>query len=200
MPRISRAGTVTAMSAPRVRGATAAAGSGRDPDDERAGRPGPTRTQVSCWAAGLRYGLSQAAGLHGSTVPAFMPARASSIFFCRSGVIMLLRSWKSDTPTPTGSELASKVWLPPLSVPLATLLIALATASARCFNSVAKGTDKGGNQTFDASSDPVGVGVSDFHDLKSMMTPDLQKKIDDALAGMKAGTVDPCKPAACDKP
>ena len=76
----------------------------------------------------------------------------------------------------------------------------LALAVAKAINSVAKGTDKGGNQTFDASSDPVGVGVSDFHDLKSMMTPDLQKKIDDALAGMKAGTVDPCKPAACDKP
>jgi len=76
----------------------------------------------------------------------------------------------------------------------------LALAVAKAINGVAKGTDKGGNQTFDASSDPVGVGVSDFHDLKSMMTPDLQKKIDDALAGMKAGTVDPCKPVACDKP
>jgi basic membrane protein A len=65
---------------------------------------------------------------------------------------------------------------------------------------VAAGTDKGGTINFDASTTPVGVGISDFHDLKSMLTPDLQKKVDDALAGMKAGTVDPCKPNACDKP
>jgi basic membrane protein A len=76
----------------------------------------------------------------------------------------------------------------------------LALAVSTAINNVSKGTDKGGNITFDASSNPVGVGVSDFHDLKTMMTPDLQKKIDDALAGMKGGTVDPCKPAACDKP
>lgn len=76
----------------------------------------------------------------------------------------------------------------------------LALAVSTAINNVSKGADKGGNITFDASSTPVGIGVSDFHDLKSMMTPDLQKKIDDALAGMKGGTVDPCKPAACDKP
>lgn len=65
---------------------------------------------------------------------------------------------------------------------------------------VAAGTDVGGTINFDASTTPVGVGVSDFHDLKSMLTPDLQKKLDDALAGMKTGTVDPCKPNPCDKP
>jgi basic membrane protein A len=76
--------------------------------------------------------------------------------------------------------------------------LALAVSSA--IQRVAQGTDKGGNVFNDAKSDPVGIGISDFHDLKSMMTPDLQKKIDTALAGMKAGTVDPCKPVACDKP
>jgi basic membrane protein A len=76
----------------------------------------------------------------------------------------------------------------------------LALAVATAIQNVANKTDKGGNLTFDASSNPVGIGVSDFHDLKTMMTPDLQKKIDDALAGMKSGSVDPCKPAACDKP
>jgi hypothetical protein len=30
-----------------------------------------------------------------------------------------------------------------------------------------------------------------------MMTPDLQAKIDAALAGLKDGTLDPCKPQAC---
>ncbi len=76
----------------------------------------------------------------------------------------------------------------------------LALATAAAIKAIAAGTDKGGNITYDASSTPVGIGVSDFHDLKSMMTADLQKKIDDALAGMKAGTVDPCKPADCFKP
>jgi len=76
----------------------------------------------------------------------------------------------------------------------------LAAAVASAIQRVAAGTDKGSNIVNDAKSDPVGIGISDFHDLKSMMTPDLQKKIDDALAGMKAGTVDACKPVACDKP
>jgi basic membrane protein A len=73
--------------------------------------------------------------------------------------------------------------------------LALAVASA--IQRVAAATDKGGNIFNDAKSDPVGIGISDFHDLKSMMTPDLQSKIDAALAGMKAGTIDPCKPQAC---
>jgi len=30
------------------------------------------------------------------------------------------------------------------------------------------------------------------------VTPDIQAKIDAALAGMKDGSVDPCKPTACD--
>jgi basic membrane protein A len=76
------------------------------------------------------------------------------------------------------------------------LALAVANAIAR----IKAGTDKGGNIVNDAKSDPVGIGISDFHDLKSMMTPDLQAKIDAALAGIKAGTVDPCKPVACDKP
>jgi basic membrane protein A len=73
----------------------------------------------------------------------------------------------------------------------------IAVAVATAINAVSKGTDKGGNVPWDASTTPPGIGVSDFHDLKSMMTPDLQKKIDDAIAGMKAGTIDPCKPQAC---
>jgi basic membrane protein A len=73
----------------------------------------------------------------------------------------------------------------------------LAAAVAAAIVRISKGTDKGGNIVNDAKSDPVGVGISDFHDLKSMMTPDLQAKIDAALAGLKDGTIDPCKPQAC---
>lgn len=73
----------------------------------------------------------------------------------------------------------------------------LALAISAAIVRISKGTDKGGNIVNDAKSDPVGVGISDFHDLKSMMTPDLQAKIDAALAGLKDGSIDPCKPQAC---
>ena len=73
----------------------------------------------------------------------------------------------------------------------------LALAISAAIVRISKGTDKGGNIVNDAKSDPVGVGISDFHNLKSMMTPDLQAKIDAALAGLKDGTLDPCKPQAC---
>jgi basic membrane protein A len=73
----------------------------------------------------------------------------------------------------------------------------LALAVANAIKAVKGGSDKGGNAFYDAKSDPIGVGISDFHDLKSMMTPDLQAKIDAALKGMKDGSIDPCKPVAC---
>ncbi|MGZ8528399.1 MAG: BMP family ABC transporter substrate-binding protein [Candidatus Limnocylindrales bacterium] len=61
-------------------------------------------------------------------------------------------------------------------------------------------TDVGGTTVWDASTDPVGVGLSPYQgDYASLVTPEIQKAIDDALAGMKAGTIDPCKPTPCDK-
>jgi len=62
---------------------------------------------------------------------------------------------------------------------------------------VINGTDRAGTIVNDASSDPVGIGVSDYHDHKDLISADVQKKVDDALAAMKAGTLDPCKPQAC---
>jgi basic membrane protein A len=59
-------------------------------------------------------------------------------------------------------------------------------------DSVVAKTDKGGTISLDAKSDPVGVGVSDFHNHKDLITAEIQKKIDDALAAMKAGTIDAC--------
>jgi basic membrane protein A len=53
-------------------------------------------------------------------------------------------------------------------------------------------TDKGGTISLDAASDPVGVGVSDFHNHADLVNAETQKKIDDALAAMKAGSVDAC--------
>ena len=65
---------------------------------------------------------------------------------------------------------------------------------------IATGKAVGGTVNFDASTTPVGIGVASFHDLSSLLTPALQAKLDAALAGMKAGTVDPCLPNPCDKP
>jgi basic membrane protein A and related proteins len=61
-------------------------------------------------------------------------------------------------------------------------------------------TDVGGTTVWDASTDPVGVGLSQFRgDYAALVTPEIQAKIDAALAGMKDKTIDPCKPTACDK-
>ncbi len=61
-------------------------------------------------------------------------------------------------------------------------------------------TDVGGTTVWDASTDPVGVGLSPFgSDYKDLVTPEIQAKIDAALAGMKDKSIDPCKPTACDK-
>jgi basic membrane protein A and related proteins len=61
-------------------------------------------------------------------------------------------------------------------------------------------TDVGGTTVWDASTDPVGVGLSPYGgDYKDLVTPEIQAKIDAALAGMKDKTVDPCMPTPCDK-
>jgi basic membrane protein A len=61
----------------------------------------------------------------------------------------------------------------------------------------AQGTMKAGNQIYDAKSNPIGIGISPYHDFADLITPEIQKKVDDALAGMQAGTVDPCAPVKC---
>ncbi len=76
----------------------------------------------------------------------------------------------------------------------------LVNAVTAALGAVSTGTDKGGAITWDASTTPAGVGLADYHDLASLVTPDIQALIDKALAGMKDGSVDPCKPVACDKP
>ncbi len=61
-------------------------------------------------------------------------------------------------------------------------------------------TDVGGTTVWDASTDPVGVGLSPYQgEFKDLVTPEIQAKIDAALAGMKDKSVDPCKPTPCDK-
>jgi basic membrane protein A len=59
---------------------------------------------------------------------------------------------------------------------------------------IAGGTAKGGLVFFNATND--GIGVSPFYDAASKLPADIQAKIDEATAGMKAGTVTTC-PAKC---
>ena len=76
----------------------------------------------------------------------------------------------------------------------------LVDAVTAAIGKVAAKTDVGGTSVWDASTTPVGVGLSPYgSDYKDLVTPEIQAKIDAALAGMKAGTVDPCKPTPCDK-
>jgi basic membrane protein A len=76
----------------------------------------------------------------------------------------------------------------------------LVDAVSAAIGKIGDKTDVGGTAVWDASTTPVGVGLSPFgSDYKDLVTPEIQAKIDAALAGMKDGTVDPCKPTACDK-
>jgi basic membrane protein A len=63
--------------------------------------------------------------------------------------------------------------------------------------SVASDTFKAGTVAYNAGSDPQAVGLSAYHDNASVITPDIQAKVDAALAGLKAGTLDPCAPIKC---
>jgi basic membrane protein A len=51
-------------------------------------------------------------------------------------------------------------------------------------------TDKGGTIPLDITTDSV--GLSPFHDSQSMITPDIQSKIDAAIKGLKDGTIKAC--------
>jgi basic membrane protein A len=74
----------------------------------------------------------------------------------------------------------------------------LTKAVSDAIKRVAGKTDKGGTVTLDITTDSV--GLSPFHDFQSKITADIQTKIDDAIKGLKDGSVDPCKPNACTAP
>jgi basic membrane protein A len=70
----------------------------------------------------------------------------------------------------------------------------LANSVQQSIEGIAAGTAKGGPTLFDAKND--GIGVSPFYDAASKLAPDTQAKVDEALAAMKAGTLETC-PADC---
>jgi basic membrane lipoprotein Med (substrate-binding protein (PBP1-ABC) superfamily) len=55
---------------------------------------------------------------------------------------------------------------------------------------IAGGTAAGGDSLWNAAND--GIGISDFHDKKSLISADLQAKLDAAMAAMKSGSLKTC--------
>jgi basic membrane protein A and related proteins len=75
------------------------------------------------------------------------------------------------------------------------LQVATSQALQRFASSGPQGGKDNGNFFNDAKND--GIGLSPF---TNVTVPDgLQAKLDDALAKLKDGSLDPCKPTACDK-
>ena len=56
---------------------------------------------------------------------------------------------------------------------------------------IAAGTDKGGRLVLDLTTDDV--GLSPFHDFESQITPDIQAKLDAAVATLKDGSLKACE-------
>ena len=57
--------------------------------------------------------------------------------------------------------------------------------------SVADGSFKAGTVTYNAASTPPAIGLSPYHDNASVITPDIQAKIDKAFADMASGALKP---------
>ena len=70
----------------------------------------------------------------------------------------------------------------------------LEVATGATIQAIAANTAKGGDVLFDAKNN--GIGVSAGHDLTSLITPEIQAKVDAAVAAMVAGTLKTC-PANC---
>jgi basic membrane protein A len=67
----------------------------------------------------------------------------------------------------------------------------LKNAVSSAIQQIAAGTAKGGALRLDITTDSV--GLSPFHDSQSLITADVQAKIDKAVADMKAGTLKACE-------
>jgi basic membrane protein A len=63
---------------------------------------------------------------------------------------------------------------------------------------IAADTATAGVSNFDATND--GIGVSPEHDGAGLITSDIQTLLDDALAGMQAGTLVTCPADTCGQP
>src|SRR5215216_5577273 len=57
--------------------------------------------------------------------------------------------------------------------------------------SVAAGNFKAGTVSYNAASTPPAIGLAPFHDLESLITPEIQAKLDEAMAAMASGELKP---------
>jgi basic membrane protein A len=71
----------------------------------------------------------------------------------------------------------------------------LTKAVSDAIGRVADGSAKGGTVPLDITTDSV--GLAPFYDFQSLITADIQSKIDAAIAGLKDGSIDACSPNPC---
>lgn len=57
--------------------------------------------------------------------------------------------------------------------------------------SAASGSFQAGTVTYNAASKPPAIGISPYHDLAKLITPEIQAKIDDAMKKMASGELKP---------
>lgn len=57
--------------------------------------------------------------------------------------------------------------------------------------SVAAGTFQPGTVSYNAASNPPAIGLAPYHDFASLVTPEIQAKIDEAFEAMKSGQLSP---------
>lgn len=57
--------------------------------------------------------------------------------------------------------------------------------------SVAAGNFQAGTVTYNAASNPPAIGLAPYHDLADLITPEIQAKLDDAMAKMASGELKP---------
>ncbi len=71
----------------------------------------------------------------------------------------------------------------------------LQVATGQVIQELASGQKIAGDVLFDAKTN--GIGVSPGHNLASLITPDIQSKVDAAMAAMVAGTLKTCPDTGC---
>ncbi|HLA81422.1 MAG TPA: BMP family ABC transporter substrate-binding protein, partial [Thermoleophilia bacterium] len=57
--------------------------------------------------------------------------------------------------------------------------------------SVASGSFQAGTVSYNAASTPPAIGLAPYHELESLITPEIQAKLDEAMAAMASGELKP---------
>jgi basic membrane lipoprotein Med (substrate-binding protein (PBP1-ABC) superfamily) len=71
----------------------------------------------------------------------------------------------------------------------------LTKAVSDAIQRVSAGTAKGGTVPLDITTDSV--GLAPFYDAQDLITDEIQGRIDEAIKGLKDGSIDPCSPTPC---